>query len=88
MIPRSSFQVKKRWSENRITAETYVDMARAFSARAEASDSSEGNDTGTVKVRSGGIVPVLTACTSISIARPTFGGTKTLAASKPLFTQA
>jgi len=63
-----------------------MDMTRAFSARAEASDSSDGKDTGTVRVRSGGIVPVLTAAPASPLL-VYIRGTKTLAASRPLFTQ-
>ncbi len=45
-----------------------TDMTRAFSAWAAASASIAGTDTGTVNVRSGGMVPVWTALTSISSA--------------------
>jgi len=56
--------------------------------RPRASSSTDGNDSATVKVRSGGCFPVLTACATISMAMPVLAGTTTVAASSPLLTQA
>jgi len=47
-----------------------------------------GKEVGAIMVRSGGILPFWTDCTSISIAFPVFAGTTTVAASNPLRLQA
>src|SRR5215472_8986516 len=49
---------------------------------------SGGTETGTVRARSGGCLPRWKASTNISMAWPALGGTKIVAASSPLLTQA
>jgi hypothetical protein len=91
---RSEHRVRNGRSHVRLPFEAkavdqpYTLSKRFFSRCVDESVSSAGNELTAVVDRSGGVTPVRMDCTIMSIASPVFGGITTVAASKPLRTQA